>query len=355
MKWSNKLAAIAAAGAQCWASNAAMAQTQWIADQNGCLHVNPMPRADERLEWSGACKGGRGQGPGELRWIVAQETIQIVKVSLVDGKAQGRGISDSPKENNRYEGEFRDGIIQGYGTLHMSKVARYDGPFERSLPHGQGTLRWRNGNRYEGTFVEGVLTGKGRLLFVNGARYEGDFVSGTIEGRGLLQRSDGSRYEGMFSRGLPTGLGLATLPDGTRYEGEFVQGKPSGVGQYRSASGDVLIPPIDATLQQHLTFLPSGVRPAPVTALNAANHCSKMAPPILPSVDWSGQATFVIQAQRRNGRIDEITVVRQHIDGVVDETVTAKLLQSITDAVMAYECTIEDGKRIQQEFVFQID
>ena len=57
-----------------------------------------------------------------------------------------------------YEGEFRNGVIHGYGLFLEHTGNRYEGHFENNQPHGRGTLRFKN-KTYDGFFVEGIYIG----------------------------------------------------------------------------------------------------------------------------------------------------------------------------------------------------
>ena len=109
--------------------------------------------------------------------------------SFKNGKREGKGImqffSDLSVDNdyNKYEGNWSDDKMSGYGKLSTMK---YD--------NGTDTLVKII---YEGEFVndeqacfgacQTKTTGKGRKIFPNGDVYNGDFVNGKIEGTGAVK------------------------------------------------------------------------------------------------------------------------------------------------------------------------
>jgi hypothetical protein len=66
------------------------ARPNWSADsKTGCKVWNPRPIANETISWTGICGNGLAQGQGLLQWYQ-------------DGKPNGT-----------FEGEFRDGKLNG--------------------------------------------------------------------------------------------------------------------------------------------------------------------------------------------------------------------------------------------------
>ena len=49
----------------------------------------------------------------------------------------------------------------------------------------------KNGDRYEGEWKNGKIEGKGIYCRNNGDRYEGDFKNGKREGKGILYLNNG--------------------------------------------------------------------------------------------------------------------------------------------------------------------
>ena len=109
--------------------------------------------------------------------------------SFKNGKREGKGImqffSDLSVDNdyNKYEGNWSDDKMNGYGKLSTMK---YD--------NGTDTLVKII---YEGEFVndeqacfgacQTKTTGNGRKIFPNGDVYNGDFVNGNIQGTGVVK------------------------------------------------------------------------------------------------------------------------------------------------------------------------
>ena len=118
--------------------------------------------------------------------------------------------------NNNYEGEKRNGI-----------------------PHGKGSLIFHDGSTYIGVFRFGKIHGKGEWVFAaTGNKYIGDLVNGKFHGQGLYIYSYGDRYEGRFQENQFHGFGKYTYSNGSSYEGDFIKGKAHGQGTFISNNGE---------------------------------------------------------------------------------------------------------------------
>jgi hypothetical protein len=60
--------------------------------------------------------------------------------------------SDSNAVQEKFEGEWVDGKMQGRGIYHYSDGSVYDGNWMAGKMQGKGLFLYPNGNRYEGEF-----------------------------------------------------------------------------------------------------------------------------------------------------------------------------------------------------------
>ena len=100
-----------------------------------------------------------------------------------------------------YEGNFTEGVLNGYGTINYINGLRYEGDIVDFLPNGYGIIYYKNGNiAYCGTFKEGKQSGNGKQYYENGnLEYDGAFEDGKIKGYGKSYYPDGTiEYEGYF-------------------------------------------------------------------------------------------------------------------------------------------------------------
>ena len=158
-----------------------------------------------------------------------------------------------------YQGEMKNDLFHGKGTLKYSDGTYYEGLFKQGLYHGQGKQVFFDGSSYEGKFFEGKVTGtflmqvpnenlhyKGELL--NGSMhgegtlttddyvYVGDFKDRQFNGQGKITYSNGTVYEGEFKNNFYHGFGRLSYENGAKYEGEFQEGNYEGQGLYTIGS-----------------------------------------------------------------------------------------------------------------------
>ena len=162
-------------------------------------------------------------------------------------------------DGGQYYGALHNGQLQGTGRLVWGATRQYEGTFEAGRMQGQGTLRVSHGV-YEGQFKDGDLNGPGRYTGKNGESYEGQFVAGEYDGQGVFKDGSGNRYEGQFQQGQfsgqgvltdssgqtvrgtfkdwqPTGILAVSYPGGITYTGEMDGDRPKGQGELRLANG----------------------------------------------------------------------------------------------------------------------
>lgn len=120
-----------------------------------------------------------------------------------------------------YEGDFKDGKENGYGTTKWPDGAVYVGKYKNGLWHGRGKMKWANGEVYEGRFMNGFRHGKGKSTRPNGEFYEGDYRDGLKHGIGTYQWADGSVYVGEWIDDNINGRGKWRDENGVVYEGNM--------------------------------------------------------------------------------------------------------------------------------------
>lgn len=143
--------------------------------------------------------------------------------------------------DNRYVGEFKNGIVHGAGVCYYDDGRQYSGQWAYRYPHGNGVMTTREGKIFQGTWEKGLFSGEraqGDPVFLDFLSPNGELpvmgcVSGDCEnGYGLFISADGNKYQGAFDNGEPQGLGVLFKENGERYVGQFKQKLPHGMGTY---------------------------------------------------------------------------------------------------------------------------
>lgn len=110
----------------------------WVVDPaTGCHARAEGAPPQVSMSWTGPCVNGRAQGTGKLSWFL------------------GGQLRDT------YDGEYRDGMMNGRGTLASVDGGRYEGQFRNDRPEGRGVRSWSDGTRYDGEFKAGEPDGMG--------------------------------------------------------------------------------------------------------------------------------------------------------------------------------------------------
>jgi hypothetical protein len=176
-----------------------------------------------------------------------RDAVEIIKdVGLADyydgekrdGLKHGKG-SLFYKSGDRYEGEWKDDMHCGRGKYTRADGAVYEGAWLNNKRCGQGKLRLARGNIYEGEFLNDKLCGRGKYTWPNGEVHEGEYLNDKRCGQGKYTWPDGRVYEGEYLNDKRCGQGKLRLANGNVYEGEFLNDMFCGQGKYTHANGQV--------------------------------------------------------------------------------------------------------------------
>lgn len=133
-----------------------------------CKVWNQQPAAGETVRWSGPCIGGMAGGKGVLQWLIYGQ------------------------QGERYEGEMREGRLNGHGIIIRPEGVRLEGLWRDNQPGGPITISWPNGELYVGEYRDFKRNGFGTLTVPRRA-----YVASLRSPQG---RWDGERFieEGWF-------------------------------------------------------------------------------------------------------------------------------------------------------------
>jgi hypothetical protein len=120
------------------AVSSSLAAEQWIADQKtGCQIRNPRPLPDESVSWEGACKDGKADGPGILRWHAKGKLFLTLAGVMTEGQCR-RNCTVTTAAGYNYVGELQDNRPNGSGIMHYPDGSRYAGGWANGKKHGKG-------------------------------------------------------------------------------------------------------------------------------------------------------------------------------------------------------------------------
>ena len=162
----------------------------------------------------------------------------------VNGLREGHGkyFIDNPDKKDTFEGEFKKGKAEGKGVANYCNGDKYEGDYKNWNKDGKGIYYYFNGDKYEGDFKDDQAEGRGKYFYKCGDKYEGDFKNNTAEGRGIYYYNSGEkkgdRYEGSFKNWNKEGKGVYYYKNGDRYEGDFRNDIREGKGIKYYKNGD---------------------------------------------------------------------------------------------------------------------
>ena len=110
-------------------------------------------------------------------------------------------IVEQLKKEFEYEGEYKDGLRDGQGTLTFADGRMYVGEFKDGFKHGQGTYTWPGGDHYVGEFKDDNIHGQGTYTWPDGTQYVGEFKDGLMHGQATMTYTDGTKDEGIWKEG----------------------------------------------------------------------------------------------------------------------------------------------------------
>lgn len=85
-------------------------------------------------------------------------------------------------------------------------------------------LTWPNGDKYEGGFRDNMIEGQGRYCHASGDKYIGEWKNSQRHGKATYIYQYGGKFYGHFEDDERNGMGIFEWPDGDRYEGSWKHG-----------------------------------------------------------------------------------------------------------------------------------
>lgn len=93
----------------------------------------------------------------------------------------GYGLSKVGEE--KYVGEWKLDLMEGYGTYNYASGAIYKGEWKAGQQEGKGTYEFADGSIYKGEWKNHQMSGEGQLINSQGNVFEGIYVDGKFESK----------------------------------------------------------------------------------------------------------------------------------------------------------------------------
>ncbi len=183
-------------------------------------------------QYVGEWKDGMMNGQGTINLANGEKYVGEWK----DNKKHGQGTHTSP-DGTKSIGEWKDGKMHGQGTYTSPDGATYVGEWKDNKKYGQGTTTWPNGAKSVGEWKDDKMHGQGTYTWPNGAMYVGGWKDDKTHGQGTHTRANGEKYVGEWKDDKKYGQGIYTWPNSAKYVGEWKDDKRGGQGTYTSPDG----------------------------------------------------------------------------------------------------------------------
>ena len=162
-----------------------------------------------------------------------------VKFGCITGNCENGTGKFRFKDNNLYEGQWKNGKQEGKGKLSLVSGAIYQGDFKAGKMHGKGRFTLETGDYLEGDFNDDRFEGQGVFIFKNEIKMGGTYVNNSIK-NGYQINKDSSRYDGDFVANLKDGKGVMQYKDGIVYTGDWKKDKREGKGEIKDKTGKII-------------------------------------------------------------------------------------------------------------------
>lgn len=159
----------------------------------------PNGRGEKKLANGDRYEGGYANGLPDGDGVYAEKTGARYSGQWKAGARSGKG-KFVWASGQSYEGEWVADKPEGMGVLVYSNGDRYEGPVSNGLPHGKGVKTFAaTQDRFEGIFVQGDIQGEGSYHWKNGDLYAGGWSHGKQNGQGRYTWANGDYWEGEFA------------------------------------------------------------------------------------------------------------------------------------------------------------
>lgn len=157
----------------------------WIIEKNNeCKFFTEYNYEHRNFLWDGDCKEGVVHGYGTLRVFENDIEYYVFEGSILNGRIEGFGKLIILSDGDTYEGNYVRGKPQGLGHFFNDDGDHYEGYFVDGMRSGMGTYwYWPESKifKYVGEWKEGEKHGKGTLFYRNGKTVSGNFINGVLE------------------------------------------------------------------------------------------------------------------------------------------------------------------------------
>lgn len=120
------------------------------------------------------------------------------------------GTAMAEPSGDIYVGQWKDGKMNGNGTLTSSKGSKYVGSFKDNERNGYGTVTYGNRTKYIGQWKDDKMNGRGTYYYSadtawKDRKWVGEWKDNKMHGQGTLIYPNGEQQTGEFRNNRPIG------------------------------------------------------------------------------------------------------------------------------------------------------
>ena len=146
----------------------------------------------------------------DLDFVWMPDSVRDDKEGKINGvghliwRMKGKPAYDRASIFAEYRGAMKDGRAEGQGSYSDAAGISYSGEWKAGLMEGFGTLQLHGGNEYIGEMRSGKANGTGRYIDVTGEIFDGHFVDGERDGLGTTTLPSSNSYRSKWAQGKET-------------------------------------------------------------------------------------------------------------------------------------------------------
>ena len=186
----------------------------------------------------GETKDGLAHGRGKLFNILVKGSLCIYDAEWENGKIRAGKLYKNFGLHVQlmYKGEFNTFFqFHGHG-LHLKNDNKYEGNWKNGKKHGHCVVHFSNGDHYKGNYEDNKKQGYGIYTLSNGNQYDGNWKDDKRHGQ-CVYKTQKSYFKGSYFNDMKSGFGTEILSNGEKYNGNYLNNKRQGLGFLQFSTG----------------------------------------------------------------------------------------------------------------------
>ena len=159
---------------------------------------------------------------------------ELMKVEQINPQLMNNNLKEAFKKRKTYvENDPRDALHDGvrrYYSKIIEEQSSYEGEWKNGMRDGFGILCWGDESKFIGNFVENEVVGYGKLYHKDGDYYKGMWNNFQANGIGKYRTKHKAYYKGYWLNDKQDKFGMEKWPKGSNFIGDYKNGNKNGIG-----------------------------------------------------------------------------------------------------------------------------